>query len=149
MELMVVVSIIAILALMNIPVYTSKMLKVQYTEVFEMLDVLKREVKDYYEHYGEFPQSNIIGGLPSPEYLIGNYVESVEVEQGAIHVHFGNKAHNVLNGKVLSIRPQVVIGSPSSPISWLCGSSEPPSGMQAIGENRTDIELIHLPYTCR
>jgi type IV pilus assembly protein PilA len=46
------------------------------------------------------------------------------------------------------MRPAVVIGSPASPISWLCGADEPVEGMKAIGENKTDINEGFVPANC-
>jgi type IV pilus assembly protein PilA len=61
----------------------------------------------------------------------------------------GNKASKPLQGKVLSFRPATVIGSPKSPIAWLCGYDEPVNGMQAIGSNKTDLAKEYLPKACR
>ena len=61
----------------------------------------------------------------------------------------GNKASKPLKGKILSFRPAVVTGSPQSPIAWLCGYDEPVTGMQAVGDNKTDLEKEYLPAACR
>jgi len=71
------------------------------------------------------------------------------VELGAIHVTMGNKASEPLQGKVLTFRPATVIGSPASPIAWLCGYDEPVLGMTAVGLNKTDIDPEYLPWACR
>jgi type IV pilus assembly protein PilA len=43
----------------------------------------------------------------------------------------------------------VVKDSPESPISWICGNSVAPEGMQAVGENKTNIQVKDLPLNCR
>jgi type IV pilus assembly protein PilA len=148
-EMMVVVSIIAIMASMAVPIYTNKILQTQYLEVFGMLEVIKPKMKHYYYNNYYFAENNQVLSIPEPEYLIGNYVESMEIEGGVIHIHLGNKIHAVLQGKILTVWAQVVIGSPESPITWGCGYAEPPLGTQRAGENRTDADRQYLPFNCR
>lgn len=149
MEILVVMAIIAIIATMSVPIFSNKIIAAQMKESFVMLEEIKPSIKMHYRSYGLFPASNMTIGLPDPEYLIGNYVKKIEVEQGAVHITFGNKAHSSLNGKILSIRPITVIDSPSSPMSWNCGYAKPPKGMVAHGEDKTDIEVRNLPFVCR
>lgn len=148
-ELMVVIAIIGILASVSLPAYQTYTTRAQVVESFSITDEMKNDIKDYYKHHGVFPKDNEQAGIPKPQYLIGNYVTQVELRDGAMHVTFGNKAHTTLQGQVLSIRPQVVIGSPTSPISWLCGDSQPPKGMKAVGENKTTLDNAVSPHTCR
>ena len=53
-----------------------------------------------------------------------------------------------MDGKIISLRPLVVKGSPKSPISWGCGASTPPKGMIAVGQDKTDIPNEYLFGTC-
>ena len=80
--------------------------------------------------------------------LISNRVTSIVIEDGAIHVTLGNKIAKPLRGKILTFRPAVVDGSPTSPISWLCGYDEPVDGMSAIGVNKTSIDKQYLSGSC-
>ena len=96
-----------------------------------------------------FLKNNQEAGIPPADKLLGNYVDRIELLDGAFHIHFGNKAHNSITNKTLSIRPIVVNGSPESPISWICGLARIPEGMSAAGENRTDIDIKDLPILCR
>jgi type IV pilus assembly protein PilA len=81
--------------------------------------------------------------------LIGNYVSRVEVADGALNITFGNPVNKNIEGKILTLQPLVVPGSPMSPMSWRCGLREIPKGMQAVGTNRTDVDRKFLPATCR
>lgn len=148
-ELMVVVAIIGILASVSMPAYQTYTTRAQVVESFSITDEMKSQIRDYFKYHGLFPKDNSQAGIPAPQFLIGNYVSQVELIDGAMHVTFGNKVHAALKDKVLSIRPLVVIGSPASPISWLCGSSTPPEGMQAIGENKTTLDNVFMPNVCR
>ena len=72
----------------------------------------------------------------------------MEIEDGAIHITLGNKVSKPLQNKIVSLRPAIVTGSPASPISWLCGSETPVSGMEAVGNNKTDISDGLIPASC-
>ncbi|SDU06663.1 pilin [Halopseudomonas salegens] len=148
-ELMVVVAIIGILASIALPSYQVYVQRSEVTEALSMAGSIRENVDNYYVEMLEFPQDNEVAGVPAPGYLIGNRITGVVVEAGAIHVTMGNKASQPLQGKVLTFRPAVVKGSPSSPVAWLCGYDEPVTGMEASGSNLTDIGKEFLPAACR
>lgn len=148
-ELMVVVAIIGILASIALPSYQDYTIRSQMVEALTLTSEVKSNIKDYYKFHGRFPANNEDAGLPKAEYLIGNYVESITVDGGALHVTLGNKINQNLVGKVLSLRPLVVPQSPTSPISWNCGSTSPPKGMKTVGIDKTDVDNRFLPVSCR
>lgn len=148
-ELMIVVAIIGILAAVALPSYQTYTTRAQVVESLVIVGELKNSVAEYYKHKGRFPIDNAAAGVPQPEYLIGNYVKEIHLEQGAFHIRLGNKVNAMLDDKVLTVRPIVVTGSPTSPFSWVCGNSAVPEGMEAVGENRTEVESALLPATCR
>ena len=120
----------------------------QITEALSLADSAKKAVAEFYTSTGMFPVNNEVVGLPKPEHLIGNYVTSITVQNGAIHIAFGSHAYeNVLAGQLLSIRPAIAI-NPSA-VDWLCGYAFPPEGWAVQGDNRTSVPLIHLPDSCR
>ena len=148
-ELMIVVAIIGILASIAIPAYQDYTIRAQVVESFSITGELKLSIQDFYKDRGRFPANNEEAGVPDAKYLIGNYVRSVEVVDGAMHVKFGNHVNSQLLEQVLTIRPIFVSGSPSSPISWTCGYRTPPEGMEAVGDDRTTLSNTHLPSSCR
>ena len=148
MELMVVVAIIAILATLTMPSLLAKRQRGDVAEAVRMAKTIRNEVTQYYEKHHIFPSDNDEAGLPAPEKLIGNKVSRIDIEKGAIHITLGNKAAKPLQGKIVSIRPAVVTGSPASPISWLCGSDDPVPGMETVGEDKTDIQAGFVPSNC-
>ncbi|MBT4837797.1 MAG: pilin [Methylococcales bacterium] len=148
-ELMVVITIIGILASVAIPNYQQYALRAQVTESLTLADTIKIALISYYKVKGEFPKNNKEAGLPPSDKLIGNYVSSMDVSDGAINITLGNKVFAPLKNKIISIRPLTVIDSPLSPISWSCGNAKPPQGMQAIGENKTNLKEVYLVTVCR
>jgi len=148
-ELMIVVSIIGILAAIAVPAYQDYVVRAQTAEAMILVNEIKGEVTGYYKAKGTFPATNKSAGLPAPKFLIGNFVERMEVDNGAIHITLGNRINKMLAGKIISFRPLVVIGSPSSPISWACGYAGPPKGMKAIGKNQTNVGDRSLVWACR
>lgn len=147
-ELMVVVSIIGILAAVALPQYSKYMQKAELVDPLAMAAVMREDVTVYYVENKRFPKNNKQAGVPASEFLIGNRVTGITIAEGAIHVSLGNKASKPLQSTILTFRPAVVEGSPSSPISWLCGFDEPVKGMKAMGENKTSVPKELLPSAC-
>ena len=148
-EMMVVVAIIAILALMAMPSPDPTIARKQVIESMELVEDYKKLVVYYHKSAQVFLKNNQEAGIPPADKLLGNYVDRIDLKDGAFHLHFGNKAHPAIKNKTLSIQPIMVNGSPESPISWICGKAAVPPNMKAAGENRTDLELKDLPLTCR
>lgn len=148
-ELMIVIAIIGILASTAVPQYGQYVSRAKIVEPMSVASELKLHIAEFYREERAFPENNSQAGLPAPDKLIANGITRVQLESGAIHVHLGNKIGQALDGKILTIRPAAVIDSPTSPISWLCGYSEPVDGMYAVGENKTDIDPVLLPRNCR
>lgn len=148
-EMMVVVAIIAILAMIALPSPDPAIARKQVIESMELVEDYKKLVDFYHKSTQVFLKNNQEAGIPAADKLLGNYVDRIDLKDGAFHVHFGNKAHPSIKNKTLSIQPIMVDGSPASPISWICGKAAVPPNMKAVGENRTDLELKDLPMNCR
>jgi type IV pilus assembly protein PilA len=148
-ELMIVVAIIGILAAIAIPSYQDYTIRAQVAEALMLIDEIKPSIRDYYRDRGTWPEDNETAGVPAPEHLLGLYVEGIVVNDGAMHVRFGNKVNARVSGMTLTIRPLYVTANPTSPIAWNCGRSEPPQGMSPQGMDRTDVPAQFLPSACR
>lgn len=149
MEMMVVLVIIGILAMFAIPVPQDNVTRKQIAESLELIELYKKQLTLNYQTTQTFPDSNKDADIPEPQKLIGNFVTQIELKDGAFHLYFGNKAHLNIKGKVISVRPIRVKGSPESPISWICGLSPVPEGMEAVGNDLTNIDRKFLPLGCR
>lgn len=148
-ELMIVIAIIGILATFAIPSYQDYVVRAQIAEGLTLVQELKPKVKDYYKSTLAFPSNNEEAAIPEAKYLLGNYVKGIVLKDGAFHITYGHNATSYISDKVLSIRPAVVTGSPTSPYVWICGGSEAVPGMEGVGENLTTVEPKYLPKACR
>jgi type IV pilus assembly protein PilA len=148
-EMLVVIGIIAVLSLLALPTFEPTVPRKQVLESMELIDGFKKVIDTYYQETRSFPKENSDAAIPKPEKLLGNYVDRIDLEQGAFHIRFGMKSHSSIKNKVLTIRPILVTDSPESPISWLCGYSAVPAGMYSLADNRTSVELKYLPFECR
>lgn len=148
-ELMIVVAILGVLVSITLPSYHQYTVKTQLSEALLMTEQLKPNIVAYYKKHRRLPQNNGQAGLPDAQHLISNFVVKVNVEKGALHLTLGNKINQKLMGKVLSIQPLTVDGSPNSPMDWGCGYADAPKGMSKQGANNTDIDHYYLPVRCR
>ena len=148
-EILIVLAGVAILALLALPNYSTRIIQEQIVEALPLADIAKPPVALGWAVTQTFPADNAAAGLPVPEKIVSNLVSSVALEGGVINITFGNRANNQIVGKVLSVRPAVVEDSPIVPITWLCGFAPTPGKMTAKGMNKTSIPMNQLPLRCR
>ena len=148
-EMMVVLGVIAILALIAVPGFQDQIVRDQINAALPLADIVKAPVAASWAIAQSFPPDNAGAGLPSADKIVNNYINSVSVQDGAIHITFGNRANGLINGKILTLRPAVVEDAPVVPVTWVCGTAEGPSKMTVNGENKTNIPTAYLPFNCR
>jgi type IV pilus assembly protein PilA len=147
-ELMIVIAIIGIMATLAMPSFQDRIIKAQIREGLEIIAPVKKAEAEYYEKYGRLPADNAGLGLPDPDKFVGNYVRRVEVEDGAIHMTFGNRVNRNASGKILTLRPAIVKDAPIVPIAWVCAKAKPPEGMSVSGTDATSLPNHFLPLDC-
>lgn len=148
-EMMVVVAIIAILAMIAIPSSMQRIVREQVSSAIPLADSAKESISYAWTSLKTLPANNQQANLPVPTKVVSNFISALEVQNGAIHMTFGNKAHPQIKGKILSIRPAVIEESQRVPIAWVCGNAKAPNNMVIMGENRTDVAPEYLPYICK
>jgi len=148
-EMMVVISIIAILAMIAIPSSLGRILKEQVNAALPLADIAKEPIATAWKLSKTLPVDNKEAGLPDADKVVSNLISAVEVQNGAIHMTFGNKAHPKINGKVMSLRPAVIDESQIVPVAWVCGNAKAPDKMTVKGENKTNVPAEFLPMMCR
>ncbi len=148
-EMMAVIAVITILALMAIPSYLDKIVKAQIESALPLADIAKRSVATFWSATQTMPADNAVAALPVADKIVNNYVSAVSVQDGVIHLTFGNRASKSIAGKILSLRPAVVEDAPIVPITWICGGAEVPGKMTALGKDQTNVDPMYLPMECR
>jgi type IV pilus assembly protein PilA len=148
-EMSVVLGIIAILAMMSLPLYIERNVQQQVKEGVAFAEFMQRGVSAAYTLTGALPKDNAAAGLPAPEKIIGNYVTSGTVADGVITLVFGNLAVSNIKGKRVTLRPGYVPDAPQVPVSWICAFGKIPAGLTVAGNNATDIPVQWLPVACR
>lgn len=149
LELMAVVAIVAILALMALPSFVDTILRNQILEALPLADIARKPIDASWTATQAFPADNAAIGLPQPDKVVSNLVSGVVVEDGVIHLTFGNRANGLIKGKVLTLRPAVVDDAPVVPVAWVCGYATVPDKMTVRGRNRTTVPQRYLPWKCR
>ncbi len=149
MEMLIVIAVLAILALVALPNFTDKIVRDQVGEALTLAAIAKPPIEAAWRLGQPLPADNAAAGLPAAEKIENNVVSAVAVQDGAIQIRFGNRAHDKLRGKTLSLRPAVVDDAVVVPVTWLCGMAPAPGKMTAKGSNRTDIPAALLPLRCR
>ena len=148
-ELMVVLAVIAILATLAVPSMQERLVRDQVVEASKLADVAKPPVAAQWKALHTMPADNSAAGLPAPDRIVSNLVAAVRVEQGAVHLTFGNRANGALVGKTLTLRPAVVEDAPVVPVTWVCAGTAAPAPMTVHGTDRTDVPARYLPLNCR
>ena len=148
-EMMVVVVILGILATITIPSILDRIIKEQIVAAVPLADIAKAPIAFAWAAEKTLLENNEAAGLPSPDKVVSNFVQSVQIENGAIHMTFGNKAHKNIKDKILTLRPAVIEEAQIVPVAWVCGNAAAPNKMTVHGTNRTNIPVEFLPGGCR
>lgn len=148
-ELVLVLAVIAIIGAMAIPGMQDTVLKKQVKEGLDLADVAKKGVQSFWTASGDLPKDNKEAGVPAKDKIVGTMVKEVDVDNGAIHITYGNNASKAITGMRVTLRPAVVKDEPKVPIAWLCHNVAVPDKMEVRGQDRTDIPAKWLPVECR
>ncbi|MGK0441866.1 MAG: type IV pilus assembly protein PilA [Pseudohongiellaceae bacterium] len=148
-EIVIVLAVMSILLTLAIPSTHNKIIRGQVKVSLMLVAKYQHDIASYYQATGAFPADNNAIGMPEANKIMGNYLSQVEVINGALQLTLGNKAHKLAIDKVVSLRPIYVVGSPSSPTSWVCAYDAVPNGMQASGDNLSNLDVASLPLVCR
>lgn len=148
-EMMAVIAVIAILSLIALPSYLDRIVRGQIEQSLPIADIARKPITEAWTALQTFPDDNAAVALPVPDKIVSNYVTSLTVDHGAIHIVFGNRASKALQGKVLTLRPAVVEDAPVVPVAWVCGYADGPEKMMLAGINRTNVSHEYLPLECR
>ncbi len=148
LEMLVVLGMIAILSLIALPSYLDRIVRQQIEAALPLAEVAKGPIGAAWALTQAFPADNAAAGLPPADRIVGNQISALTVQDGAIHLSFGNTVAGSLKGKILTIRPAVVEDAPIVPVAWVCGNAAVPDKMSVKGDNRTSVPNAFLPLQC-
>jgi type IV pilus assembly protein PilA len=148
-EMMVVIVVIGILAMMAVPSYQVRIVREQIAAAVPLADIAKKPIAASWSAVQSFPPDNASAGLPSADKIVNNLVSALSVQDGVIHLTFGNSAQSAIRGKILTFRPAVVEDAPIVPVTWVCGNAAGPDKMTVKGENKTSVPNQYLPLGCQ
>lgn len=158
-EMLIVIAIIAILAALAVPSITPGITSKQVAESLKKIERYKPLIQVQHQLRAALPgitenqlfpiNNKDVAEMPKADEIIGNYIDHVSVKDGVITLRFSKNAHNVLQGKLLSVIPSYVANSYNQDLDWSCGYKKIPDGKKAAGDNRTNIDKQFLPLKCR
>ena len=148
-EMLMVVAVLAILALLALPSYQGKIVRDQIVEGSALAALAKGPIATQWTATKTLAADNSSLALPAPDKIVNNLVRAVTVQDGAIHITYGNRANGHLKDKTLTLRPAVVEDAPVVPVTWVCGFASGPGKTTTMGENKTNISKEYLPTNCR
>jgi type IV pilus assembly protein PilA len=148
-EMLVVIAMIAILSAIAIPSLQGRIVRKQIDASLPLADLAKKPIAASWTLTQVFPINNAGAGIPASDKIVNNFVSAMSVENGAIHITFGNRAHGAIAGKIITVRPAVISDEPTVPITWVCGKAEAPNKMTVIGIDKTNVPDTYLPLDCR
>lgn len=125
------IPVLAILAAIAVPAYHGYAVRTEVAEGVKLSERPRALVAEYIGQRGALPGSNADLGLPRPEMIRANYVESIRIADGKVVVTYGNRASTAIHGRHVVLAPQ---GS-SAALHWHCSSP--------------DIRERYLPAQCR
>lgn len=152
LELMVVVVIIGILSALAIPAYIAYTNKSIVADGLSLAGQLKTAVGEHYQTNEVMPANRAALGLGPSTNTQSEYVQSIDVVNGALLITYGNDAQNPsLLGNVVGLYPLL---DADQNIAWVCGDPTPPSAGLTPGgvwgaAEATTVPSDILPSNCR
>ncbi len=148
-EMMIVISIIGILAAVAMPNFMAYRNKTYTLDADALFVSAKANIEEFYQERGRFPKNNKEAGLLEPEKIQSNFVSSLEVENGAVHIMYSNRVDDdLLKGYTVTYRPSIFTNNPVASIAWVCGYQESQEGFLVMGQNRTNFHK-DAPTSCK
>lgn len=150
-ELMIVVAIVGVLVSLAIAAYQTYTVRAQIAEGLNFAAGAKAPIVDAYTTGGVAPANRIAAGMtPIPSAAQGNFLSSVDVDNGRIDITFGGPlAHQDIIGTVISLTPYE---APGHTIIWRCGYAPAPPGTLltgGAGHLEPTVDPRYLPTGCR
>ena len=155
-ELAVVLVVTALIATLGASAYKTYVVRAQIATSLAIAAGAQEHVTQSFRQYGEPPANREAAGLSRASNAdSGRYVDSIDVVDGRVELHFGNEADAAIAGRTLSLTPFETI---NRDVFWICGNRLARAGLSPLGfasgtrqavQVLTQIEARYLPSTCR
>jgi type IV pilus assembly protein PilA len=155
-ELAIVLAVTALIAGLGASAYKTHVVRAQISQSLVLTAQAQRQVSQSFARDGDPPASREAAGLTRDKNDDhGRYVDSIDVVDGRIDLHFGNAADAAIAGRTLSLTP---FESVSRDVFWVCGNRVAGVGLRPLGfangarqsvQIVTPIEPRYLPPACR
>ena len=155
-ELAIVLAVTALIAGLGASAYTTYVVRGQISQSLALAAHAQRQVALAFERDGDPPANREAAGLSRTKSDDqGRYVDSIDIVDGRIDLHFGDAADAAIAGRTLSLTP---FESASRDVFWVCGNRLAGVGLRPLGfangarqsvQVVTPIEPRYLPPSCR
>jgi len=155
-ELAIVLAVTALIAGLGASAYKTYVVRGQISQSLALAAQAERQVAQSFQRDGDPPANREAAGLsPATSDDRGRYVDSIDVVNGRIDLHFGDAADPAIAGRTLSLTP---FESVSRDVFWVCGNRVAGAGLRPLGfangtrqsiQVVTPIEPRYLPPACR
>jgi type IV pilus assembly protein PilA len=141
-DLAITIMILGILIGLSAGTYDAYIMRAHVGTALVNASMLKEELAEHYYLTGEWSSAD--PGIFDFSYR-GEEVEFITYVKGGLTFSLEhNGTHHLL-----SFRAALPERNPRSPMLWLCGYDEVPTGYHAVAKNRTNIPLEYLPAECK
>lgn len=157
LELVLVVAATLVIGALGISAYRTHKVRSEIAASVVQAAPAQTLVAAAFEWKGVPPPDATAAGIDasSRRFLLGTYVETLDVHNGRIDLRFGTGANAAISGKTLSLTPFETV---DREVIWLCGNEAPGVGLNPLGfaaggplpvQTVTSIENRYLPPACR
>jgi type IV pilus assembly protein PilA len=157
LELVLVIAATSIIAALGVSMYRTHSVRAEIATTLDEASTAQRLIVTAFRRTGMSPRDFEATGIDATArpLLMGTYLDSVEVHNGRVDLHFGERADRAIAGKTLSLTPFETAGRE---VVWICGNEIPGVGLSPLGfaaggpqavQVVTPIEARYLPPACR
>jgi hypothetical protein len=155
-ELALVIAATALIGALGVSAWHTYVVRAQVAAAVARAAETQDLVTHAFRRSGLVPVNRLSAGLSSDgREGSSEYVESTQIVNGRIDLHFGSRADAAIAGRTVALTP---FESADQRVVWICGNRTPGPGLQPLGfsggarqaaQGLTTIETRYLPEACR
>lgn len=146
-ELIIIVSIVAILASIALPAYQDYDIRAQVSKGLQDMASVRNAVTDTFTKSGKMPGSRSAADLPAAASSTqSRFVSSVDIGVGGVvTLTYGNSANAKISGRTIQLTPYI---SADRTVVWRCGAADAPDALESGKYAAGSVEFRYLPMDC-